>query len=65
MANKSGTSAQIISLPKGGGALSGIGETFSPDLFTGTWKLYRPDRPPTGAQRLSAATQSRLQHRQR
>lgn len=26
----------VISLPKGGGALSGIGEKFSPDLFTGT-----------------------------
>ena len=25
-----------ISLPKGGGAIQGIGETFRPDLFTGT-----------------------------
>lgn len=26
----------VISLPKGGGAISGLGEKFSPDLFTGT-----------------------------
>src|SRR5205085_2558659 len=36
MSNTSGTSEQVISLPKGGGALHGIGEKFSPDLFTGT-----------------------------
>jgi hypothetical protein len=34
MSNKSGTSVQVISLPKGAGALHGIGEKFSPDLFT-------------------------------
>jgi hypothetical protein len=33
MANKSGSSG-VISPPKGGGALQGIGEKFSPDLFT-------------------------------
>lgn len=36
MSNKSGTSSQVISLPKGGGALHGIGEKLSPDLHTGT-----------------------------
>jgi Salmonella virulence plasmid 65kDa B protein/FG-GAP-like repeat len=36
MANKSGVSEQVISLPKGGGALKGIGETFQPNLFSGT-----------------------------
>src|SRR5947208_13232207 len=36
MSNTSGTSEQVISLPKGGGALQGIGEKFSPDQFTGT-----------------------------
>jgi hypothetical protein len=36
MSNKSGISSQVISLPQGGGALNGIGEKFSPDLFTGT-----------------------------
>jgi hypothetical protein len=35
MSDKS-TSASIISLPKGGGALKGIGEKFSPDLQTGS-----------------------------
>jgi hypothetical protein len=48
MGNKSGTSAQIISLPKGGGALSGIGETFSPDLFTGTGNFTVPIALPLG-----------------
>jgi hypothetical protein len=36
MANKSNPASQTISLPQGGGALHGIGETFSPDLHTGT-----------------------------
>jgi Salmonella virulence plasmid 65kDa B protein len=35
MANKSNPATQIISTPQGGGALHGIGETFSPDLHTG------------------------------
>ena len=34
--NKSGTASQVIALPKGGGAIKGIGETFQPDLFSGT-----------------------------
>jgi hypothetical protein len=36
MSNKSGIARQVISLPKGGGALKGIGETFQPNLFSGT-----------------------------
>lgn len=32
-------SSSAISLPKGGGALHGIGEKFSPDLYTGTVSL--------------------------
>jgi len=32
---KSGASSDIIYLPKIGVAIQGIGETFSPDLFTG------------------------------
>ena len=36
MSNKSTTAQQAISLPKGGGAVKGIGETFQPNLFTGT-----------------------------
>lgn len=31
-----------LSLPKGGGALTGIGETFQPDAFTGTASLSIP-----------------------
>jgi hypothetical protein len=48
MSNKSGTSEQIISLPKGGGALKGIGEKFSPDLFTGTGNFTIPIATPPG-----------------
>jgi RHS repeat-associated protein len=48
MSNMSGGSSQVISLPKGGGALSGIGETFSPDLFTGTGNFTIPIALPPG-----------------
>src|SRR5215211_1573110 len=39
---------QIISLPSGGGALQGIGETFSPDLHTGTANFTVPIALPPG-----------------
>ncbi len=48
MSNKSGVSSQVISLPSGGGALRGIGETFSPDLFTGTGNFTTPLELPPG-----------------
>lgn len=48
MSNKSGTSNQVISLPKGGGALNGIGEKFSPDLHTGTGNFTVPIAVPSG-----------------
>lgn len=48
MSNKSGTAEQVISLPKGGGAVSGIGETFSSDLFTGTGNFTVPIALPPG-----------------
>lgn len=37
-----------ISVPKGGGALAGIGETFQPDLHTGTGNLSVPIPVPPG-----------------
>jgi YD repeat-containing protein len=46
MSNKSGT--DIISIPKGGGALRGIGEKFSPDLHTGTGNYSVPIDLPQG-----------------
>src|SRR6266481_8449396 len=46
--NKSSTSDQAISLPQGGGALHGIGETFSPDLHTGTGNFTVPIALPPG-----------------
>jgi RHS repeat-associated protein len=46
MSDKSGAGA--ISLPKGGGAVSGLGEKFSPDLFTGTGNFSVPIALPPG-----------------
>lgn len=47
MRNQGASTSDSISLPKGGGALSGIGETFSPNLFTGTGNFSIPiDLPP-------------------
>ena len=48
MSNKSGTASQIILVPKGGWALQGIGETFAPDLFTGTGNVTVPIALPPG-----------------
>lgn len=48
VSNKSGISEQVIDLPKGGGALRGLGETFSPDLHTGTGNFSVPIALPTG-----------------
>jgi RHS repeat-associated protein len=42
MSTQSRNTQTIISLPKGGGAVGGIGETFSPDLYTGTANLAVP-----------------------
>jgi hypothetical protein len=46
--NKSGIAESVISQPTGGGAISGIGETFSPDLHTGTGNLTVPIATPPG-----------------
>jgi RHS repeat-associated protein len=48
VASKSNTPGSIISLPEGGGALQGIGETFSPDLQTGTGNFSVPISLPPG-----------------
>lgn len=48
MSNKSGTSNQVISLPQGGGALSGMGEKFAPDLHSGTGNFTVPIALPAG-----------------
>ena len=47
MSNPSGSSG-VVSLPQGGGALSGIGEKFSPDQFTGTGNFTVPIVLPLG-----------------
>ncbi|MGB1317151.1 MAG: SpvB/TcaC N-terminal domain-containing protein, partial [Flavobacteriales bacterium] len=48
MSNKSGIGDNVISLPQGGGAQQGMGETFSPDLFTGTGNFSVPIAVPAG-----------------
>ena len=48
MANKSNPATQTISIPQGGGALHGIGETFAPDLHTGTSNFTVPIALPPG-----------------
>jgi RHS repeat-associated protein len=46
MSNKS--AIDKIQLPQGGGAISGMGEKFSPDLFTGTGNFSVPIAVPPG-----------------
>lgn len=41
-------SNQVIKLPQGGGAMQGIGETFAPDLHTGTGNFSVPIALPPG-----------------
>jgi hypothetical protein len=48
MGNNASEAGQTIVLPKGGGALHGIGETFSPDLHTGTGNFTIPVALPPG-----------------
>jgi YD repeat-containing protein len=48
MSNKSNSSSGVISAPKGGGAMQGIGEKFSPDLHTGTGNFTVPISLPPG-----------------
>lgn len=48
MSKTTGTAEQILSLPKGGGAVSGLGETFQPDFHTGTGSYSIPLDIPNG-----------------
>ncbi|MEQ1619806.1 MAG: SpvB/TcaC N-terminal domain-containing protein [Methylococcales bacterium] len=48
MADNSNKGGSVISLPQGGGALKGLGEKFSPDLFTGTGNFTVPIALPAG-----------------
>jgi RHS repeat-associated protein len=48
MGNRPGTDPQLIALPTGGGAQRGIGETFAPDLQTGTGNFSVPIAVATG-----------------
>jgi virulence plasmid B protein len=46
--SKSNSASETISLPKGGGALRGLGEKFAPDLQTGTGNFSVPIALPSG-----------------
>src|SRR5262245_17911993 len=48
--SKSNSASETISLPKGGGALHGLGEKFAPDLQTGTGAFSVPIALPSGRQ---------------
>jgi hypothetical protein len=48
VADSADAPAQVIAAPKGGGAQRGIGETFSPDLHTGTANFSVPIAVPSG-----------------
>ena len=48
--------ADLISLPQGGGALAGIGETFQPDPHTGTGNFSVPLPLPAGPRRVAAVS---------
>jgi len=50
--NKSGVAAQVISHPHGGGAIKGLGDSFSPDLHTGTGNLSVPIAIPPARNKL-------------
>lgn len=42
MSAETRNTTQVLSLPQGGGAIKGIGETFQPNLFTGTGNFSIP-----------------------
>ena len=65
MAGQADRPQEILSLPQGGGALSGIGEKFTPDPHTGTANLSHPAAAARRAQRLRAEGQPRLHQRGR
>ena len=48
MSKTSGTDEQVLSLPKGGGAVQGLGTTFETDLNTGTGSYSIPLDLPAG-----------------
>lgn len=48
MGSTSSATPDVIALPQEGGALKGLGEKFSPDLFTGTGNFTVPIALPPG-----------------
>ena len=60
MGQTGATTSQLISLPKGGGAIKGMGETFQPNLFSGTGNFSVPI--PTSPGRTGFGPQLTLQY---
>ena len=50
--SKGGSVTPSVALPQGGGAMRGMGEKFSPDLFTGTGNFSVPIQVPAGRNQL-------------
>src|SRR4051812_20272667 len=57
MADKSGVSAQAVSLPSGGGDIRGLGESFQADLNSGTGNYSVPIGLPAGICKLQPVLQ--------
>lgn len=51
--DNSGVSEQVLSLPKGGGGVNPIGDSFKADLFTGTGNFSIPLNVPEGRNKLT------------
>ena len=60
MGKTGATTSQVISLPKGAGPITGMGETFQPNLFTGTGNFSVPIRTSPG--RTGSGPQLTLQY---
>ncbi len=60
-----GFAAQTPSLPGAGSAAGGLGETFAPDLSTGTGHVHRPARPAERSERHRTEARAAVRHRRR
>ena len=65
VSTKAGGISDLISVPKGGGALKGVGEKFGADLHTGTGNFTVPIALPPGRNGFQPQLNPGLQHRQR
>ena len=57
-----GFDSQVPSLSQGGGAIAGLGETFSAAPLHGYWQLHDSARLPKWTQRYRTPSNAQLQH---